>query len=254
MMSALTTGWIAFACIFGGSLVGMTLGAVLPERHLSQESKDVVKLGMGLLATMAALVLSLLLASAKSTYDTKNKELEEIAANTLLLDRVLAHYGPETQDARALVRKAVEKALHATWPEDGAEPPRLDAPGTIPVIEVVQDEIRALVPRTDAQRWLQSRALQVSGDVAQMRWLVFGSTGSSIPGPFLVALVFWVAAIFGSFGLFAPRNATVVGVLLVCALSVAMSLVLILEMDQPLAGWLKVSSGPLRYTLAHLGQ
>lgn len=245
---------MAFACIFGGSLAGMTLGALLPEQHLNQESKDVVKLGMGLIATMAALVLSLLIASAKTAYDTKNTELQQVAANVLLLDRVLAHYGPETQDARALVRKAVENALHAAWPEEGGEPARLDAPGTIPVVEVVQDEIRALVPRTDAQRWLQSRALQVSGDVAQMRWLVFGSSGSSIPGPFLVALVFWVTVIFGSFGLFAPRNATVVGVLLVCALSVATSLVLILEMDRPLEGWLKVSSAPLHYTLAHLGQ
>ena len=253
-MTPLTIGWIALACVFGGTVAGMVLGAVLPAHHLNQESRDVVKLGIGLIATMAALVLSLLIASAKGTYDTKTRELQDLAANTLLLDRALAHYGPETQETRALVRQAVEKALRASWPADGTAPLRVDAPGTIPVIELVQDQIRALVPQTEAQRWLQSRALQVSGDVAQMRWRVFGSTGSSIPGAFLIALVFWLTAIFGSFGLFAPRNATVVGVLLVCALSASMSLVLILEMDRPLDGWLKISSAPLDYTLAHLGQ
>jgi len=78
--------------------------------------------------------------------------------------------------------------------------------------------------------------------------------GSSVPVPFLVVVVFWLTVIFGSFGIFAPRNATVIAVLIVCALSVACSIFLILEMDQPFRGVMKISSTPLRFTLSHLGQ
>src|SRR5713226_6343005 len=110
-MSSLATSGIIFGCVFGGALVGMFLRAVLPERHLSPETKDVVKLGMGLIATMAALVLSLLIASAKSSFDTQRSELAQLSANIILLDRVLAVYGPETQDARELLRRAAVGAI-----------------------------------------------------------------------------------------------------------------------------------------------
>jgi hypothetical protein len=252
-MNPLEVGCIAFVSVSSGALLGMALGAVLPEHHLSAESKDVVKLGMGLIATMAALVLGLLIASAKTSFDTRNSELQHVAADILVLDRVLAHYGPETKDARDLLRRAVEVRLDATWPSD-SRPSRVDVPEGTPLVEGMQDEIRALSPPDDAHRWLQSRALAVSADAAQTRWLIFGSSGSSIPAAFLVVLIFWITMIFGSFGLFAPRNATVVGVLLVCALSIAGSLVRILEMDRPLEGSMKISSAPLRYALAHLGE
>jgi hypothetical protein len=69
----------------------MLLRRVLPEHHLSTDSKDVVKLGMGLIGTMAALVLALLIASAKSSFDTQSNEVMEMSADFMLLDRTLAH-------------------------------------------------------------------------------------------------------------------------------------------------------------------
>src|SRR5215813_6193158 len=253
-MSSLQIAGIAFACIFSGALLGMLLRTVLPEHHLSAESKDVVKVGMGLIATMAALVLGLLTGSAKGSYDTQDSELKQMAANVLLLDRTLAHYGPETASIRDQIRHAIEYKLAATWPEDGSAG-RTDTSETTPAVERIEDEIRSLSPRNDEQRALQSRALQVTGDVLQTRWLMFGQqAGNAIQTPLLTVLVFWLAALFASFGLFAPRNATVIAVLCVSALSVAGAILLILEMHQPFQGLIKVSSAPVRYALAHLGQ
>src|SRR5271163_2511215 len=100
----MTVGCIIMACVFGGALTGMVLRLILPEHHLSTDSKDVVRLGIGLIATMSALVLALLVASAKSSYDAQKTEVTQISANIVLLDLALAHYGPETKDIRAQLR------------------------------------------------------------------------------------------------------------------------------------------------------
>jgi hypothetical protein len=232
----------------------MRVRTLLPEHHLSADSKDVMKLGMGLLATTAALVLGLLIASAKGAFDTQNNEVKQAAANVLLLDRTLAHYGPETKELRDLIRRALAYRLALTWPEDASQPARLDAPEMTPTVEGIGDQIRALVPQNEAQRGLQTRALQIIGDLERTRWLVFGSAGDPIPFPFLVVLIFWITVLFVSFGLFAPPNATVVAVLFVSALSISTSIYLIVELGRPFAGLMKISSAPLRYALSHLGQ
>ena len=245
---------IVFACVFGGALLGMFLRVVLPKHHLSEDTKDVIKLGMGLIATMAALVLGLVIAAAKSSYDTQNEAVKHTAAKVLLLDRMLSHYGPETKEARELLRRAVASRLEAIWPENRSQRARLDAPDAVFADRGIEARILQLSPQNDTQRWLQTQALRIGRDISETRWLVLGGLGTSVPVPFLVVVVFWLTIIFGSFGLFAPRNATVVAVLFLCALSVAGSIFLILEMDRPFEGVMKVSSAPLRYTLSHLGQ
>jgi hypothetical protein len=209
---------------------------------------------MGLIATMAALVLGLLTGSAKSSFDAQNSEVKHNAADIILLDRVLAHYGPETKDARALLRRTVAARLAETWPEEFAPPTGEEGSGTTATTEEIQDQIRAFTPRDNAQRWLQSRALQISGDVMQTRWLLFEQASNSVQTPLLVVLLFWLTALFASFGLFAPRNGTVIVVLAVATRSVAGAIFLILEMNQPFRGLIKVSSTPLRETLAQLGR
>jgi hypothetical protein len=246
---------VAFACIFGGTLLAMFFRAILPEHHVSDESKDAVKLGIGMIATLAALVLGLLIASSKGTFDTMNSGLRQTSARVILLDRVMAHYGPETMEARDLLRRYVASAIERFWPEDKFGPAVAKAREGRVDIEAVQDKLRQLSPRTDAQRWLQSRALQISGDIAEGRWLLIEQMGqSSLPMPFFVMLVFWLTFIFATFGLFSPRNATVIAVLLVCALSAAGSLFLIMELDTPYGGLIKVSSGPLRNAFVLLGK
>jgi hypothetical protein len=254
-MSTLEIAGITFVCIFGGALLGMFLQNVLPAHHLSDKSQTSVTLGMGLIATMAALVLGLLTGSAKSSFDNQDGEIKQMSANLILLDRTLAHYGPETANIRDQIRRAIEYKLAVTWPENSGAA-RLDTSENDPAVEGIEDEIRALSPKNDVQRSLQSRAEQITGEVLRTRWLMVGQqAGNAIQPPLLVALVFWLAALFASFGLFAPRNATVIAVLFVSALSVSGAILLILEMNQPFKqGLVKVSSAPLRYTLEHLGK
>jgi len=244
---------IVFACVFGGALLGMFLRSLTPEHHLSQGSQDVIKLGMGLIATMAALVLGLVIATANSSYDSQNQAVKQSAAKALLLDRMLASYGPETKETRDLLRRMVAYRLDEIWPEERSQPAGLEGPQPAPTAQDFMTRVLQLSPQNDAQRWLQSQALQTASDVMETRWFALGGRGSSVPVPFLVVVVFWLTIIFGSFGLFAPRNGTVVAVLLLCALSVAGSIFLILEMDQPYRGLMKISSAPLRYTLSQLG-
>ncbi|MFZ0050683.1 MAG: hypothetical protein WAK96_02820 [Desulfobaccales bacterium] len=254
-MSALIISLIAFACIFGGTLLGMFLRTILPGHHVGDDSKDAVKLGTGMIATMAALVLALLIASAKGNFDTMSSDLRQASARVILLDRVMAHYGPETNEARDLLRRDIASTIKRVWPEDKIGQAVTEAPQGRINFEAIQDKLRQLSPRNDAQRWLQSRALEISGEIAEGRWLLIEQLGQrSIPMPFFVILVFWLTIIFASFGLFSPRNATVITVLLICALSAAGSLFLIMELDTPYQGLIKVSSAPLRIALAHLGQ
>lgn len=249
-MSSMEISCIVFGAVFGGALLGMILHAWLPKHHLSEDSKDVVKVGMGLIATITALVLGLLTASAKSSYDAQRNGLAQLAANVSLLDRILAHYGSEANKAREQLRRGVGDLVARTWPEHGQTGP-MEAPGRY---ESVYETIQALTPKTDTQRTLQAAALKTGTDILQARWLLFAQRGSSMPLPFLVVMVFWLAVLFASFSLFARPNATVVATLLVCALSVAGGVFLILELDRPFEGFIKISSEPLERALELLGR
>ena len=254
-MSSMTISCIVFACVFGGTLLGMILRGLLPEHHLTAESKDIVKLGMGLLGTMTALVLGLLIASAKGSFDTQRNGLAQLSANLILLDRTLAHYGPVTKEVREMLRASVVDMLQHTWPEENPQSGQAEAKiGTEGRYEGLYEKIQDLTPKNDAQRTLQAQALKTGIDIAQTRWLLFTQKGSSIPTPFLVVMVCWLTLILGSFGLFAPPNATVFMTLLVCALAVSSAIFLILELDRPFDGIIQVSSDSLRSALAQIGR
>jgi hypothetical protein len=250
-MSSITISLIVFACIFGGALLGIFLHAVLPQHHLAADSKDIVKLGMGLVGTMAALVLGLLVASAKGSYDNQSAELTQMSANIALLDRGLALYGPETKEERAMLRGSVVRILDQMWSKDGASSSPMAAPSGG---EILFEKIQGLSPKNDAQRLLQGQVLNIVVDLGKTRWLMYAQQATSVSMPLLVVLVLWLTVIFISFGLFAPFNATVVSSLFVSALSVSGAILLILEMYSPYSGLIQLSSAPLRATLAHLGQ
>jgi len=247
---------IVFASTLGGALVGNWLRTTLPEHHLNDQSRDTVKLGIGLIATMTALVLGLVTASAKSSFDAVDTAVKHTAMDILTLDRLLARYGPETGEIRGALQHALASRIDMIWPQSSSRPVHLDPirSGAASEVEKLADGIRGLTPRDDSQRSLQSRALDLAEALLQARWLYFAGGGTSVPLPFLVVLLFWLMITFASFGLFAPRNATVLVVLFVCALSVGSAVFLILEMDGPFDGLLKVSADPLRYAHAHLNQ
>jgi type II secretory pathway pseudopilin PulG len=231
----------------------MYLGKVLPKEHLSAEAKDVIKVAMAMIATLAALVLGLLTASAKSSLDEKENQVRGWAAQVVLLDRTLAAYGPETQGTRDLLKQTLAARIEQVWSGKGTgvQPTVLRSGSGV---EGVQQKLLALEPQTDAQRWLKNTALEIGQSMASSRWAGLQQLGRSIKWPFIVILVFWLAVIFASFGLFAPRNWIVTAALLLAALSVAGSIYLILEMDQPYGGLIKISSAPLLDALQQLGR
>jgi len=246
-------GWVVFAVVFGSAMLAMSLRAVVPEHHLSSESKDVVKLGIAVIATMSALVLSLLLASAKGSYDARNREFTQMSANIVVLDRLLAHYGQETKGVRDLLSRSVVDAIDRIASSDNFQLPILAPTTATP--QSIYEQIQQLSPQNEGQRSLRGEALRTAVELSQIRWLLFEQrAASSIPMPFLVVVVFWLGIIFASFGLYAPLNATVVVTLCVCALSLSGAIFLILELDRPFEGIIQVSSAPLRAALAHLGQ
>src|SRR5882724_2399352 len=251
-MGSITICSIIFTFIFGGALLGISLRTSLPEHHFSPDSKDAVKGGMGLVATMAALVLGLLVASAKSSYDAQNSELTELSSKVILLDRVLAHYGPESKEARDQLRDSVVRALDQMWSKEHTGLSQMGPSSTRS--EVLYDKIQALSPKDEAQRSIRSQAVNIVIGLGQTRWLMYEQGSNTVSAPLLIVLIFWLTALFISFGLFAPRNATVIATLLLSALSVSGAILLILEMYTPYAGLVHLSDGPLRTALAHLSQ
>jgi hypothetical protein len=251
-MSDLMVGGLAFVCGFGGAWLGLLLRSTLPPQHLGADSKDVVKLGTGLLATMAALVLSLLIASAKGSYDTQRSELAQLAADVIALDQALAHYGPETKEARELLRLAVVRVLNRMSLSASARPGELEPLGT--TMGPFYVALQKLSPENDVQRSLVGVALRMSTELGRTDGLLVEQARWSIPAPFLALLICWVTVIFMSFGLFAPRNATVLVTLGVCALSLSAAIFLILELNQPYRGLVQLSNAPLEGALTHLGQ
>jgi len=254
-MSPLAISLVAFGCIFGGTLIGMYLRAVLPEHHLSDESKNSVKLGIGMIATMSALVLSLLITSAKGTFDTINDGLIQTGSKIILLDRIMAQYGPETGESRDLLRRSVASAIDQLWPKERKQYTKGKALNPKAGLEAIHDKLLRISPQSEVQHRLLSQALQISGNIAEIRWLLTEQEGqSSLPMPFFLMLVFWLVIIFFCFGMVSPTNATVITVLLVCSLSVAAALYMILELDRPYGGLIEISGAPLRNALTYLSQ
>ena len=251
-MFPLAVGFLVFACTFGGFLAGMAMGERLPEGHRSKESRDTIHTGIALIATMTALVLGLVTASAKDSFDTVDKTVRRAAADILVIDRELARYGPETAPIRTTLRLAVEHKILAIWRRDAVGVLNLDARVENTDVESLVSEIRSLVPTTDEQTWLRARAIERTESLLEIRYQILGRFASSVPTPFLGILVFWLMVTFTSFGLFAPGNRTVVAVLFVCALSVSAAVFLVLELDGPFRGLIAVKPQPLELALAYL--
>jgi Protein of unknown function (DUF4239) len=243
---------IVFACIFGASLLGMLLRRVLPQHHLSTETKDSVKLAMGLVATMVALVLGLLIAAAKDKYDKESAGVTQMAAKVIFLDRMLANYGPETKEVRELLKQMVERVANSMWPDQPSTDSQLDPSASR--TETIYAAAQALAPQNDFQSTLKSQALSKVFDLGQMRWQEFEQANSALSVPLLCILTFWLAILFISFGLFAPSNGTVVVALFTAALAVAGAIFLMLELNSPFSGMLQIPRTAFDDAVAHLGK
>ena len=247
-----TIALILFVILVGVTLIGGRLRRLLPPEQLSAESKEVMKLALGLVATMTAILLGLLISSAKSTFDTARSEVMQMAAKVALLDRVLVLYGPETGDARRALRDATDEAVRRTWPAQRSGPVRLDPNQQMG--DAVYAAISRLAPQDEAQHALKTQAANLMVQLAELRSLLQAQAVSSVSKPLLIALMVWLVVIFFGFSLLAPANATSTLALIAGAFSVACAVLIILELDFPFAGIVRIPSDPMINTLSHLAK
>jgi hypothetical protein len=254
-MSNLIIASIVFACCLAAGLIGLMLHRVVPEHHLDDESKDTVKLVMGLIATLSALVLGLLIATAKSSYDAQQTAVQQLAADIIQFDQQLARFGPETKELRAQLLSDVSRVHALIWSPDGAGAAALDPMVSARDFDAIYRGVQDLVPGNAAQHDHQAKALEIGSTISRTRHLLqFVAITSQIPLPVLIVLVLWVVTLFLGFGLFARFNLTVIASLSVGALSIAAAILLILELNSPFSGLLRISDAPIQYALSHIGE
>jgi hypothetical protein len=249
-MSPLALSAIVFALVVVSILVGTWLRRLLPQHHLDEDAKNIVRLGVALIATMAALVLSLLIAAANGSYDTQSNQVRQTTADIILLDNLMAAYGPDGVPIRKSLRSTIGPFIDRLWRENESAGPR-------PFVANVAAEradlgIRALSPQNELQRSLKERALQVIADLEQTRLLLFVESGNTIPMPFLAVLTIWLMIIFASYSLFTSLNVTTFTILSLFALSAAAAIFLILELNSPFSGLMTIPSAPLHNALPPL--
>jgi hypothetical protein len=251
-MNGVATGLLVFAFLAGVSLLVLWLHPRLPSAHRSKETTDIIRLGIGVVATVAALILALLISSVKNNFDQVNHDVQQFARGLVLTDRALRFYGPGAEPARALLVQYTERALRETWPDDKTKAIVQD-----PIAGALLDQTEAAIQalQSEGRKPIQAAAAaDAIREVVRQRWELVEERGSAVSPTLVTALALWLGLIFASFGYNAPRNAAVLLLLLVCAASVAGAVFLVVDMDGPFTGLLTVPSDPVRRALAHMQQ
>ena len=245
---------IVFTCVFLGSMVGLWLNAFLPEHHRSQASHDAIKLGTGMISVLASLVLGLLIANIKGSFDTTDAQIRSFAATLIQLDQALRDYGPETANARDELRDYTARAIEDQWPHEHDHPAKMEDASAGQELDKVHRAVLQLRPDDPAQQSLRESAVKLIDTALQTRWLLIERAESSIQPVFMIILIAWITLIFVSFGYNAPLNATVITAFFICSVALAACLFMIVEMDGPFDGLIVISSHAMRDALAHMSQ
>ncbi|MBI2738133.1 MAG: hypothetical protein HYX38_16500 [Rhodospirillales bacterium] len=241
----------SFGLILVSIAGGLFLRYRLPDSHLSGDSKDVIRLATALIGTMAAVVVALLFASTRSSYEATNSNVARLTAGVVELDQLLKEYGgPESVELRGALRTDVASMVSAIWRDDAPVTGQLLRPVTQE--ETVLYKLRQLDPKTPVQAALKTRALAVSNDIEQTRLTLLSQPPDTLSKPFITVLVLWLCFIFASFSMSSKANPTLVVVLLVCGFTAATAIYLILELGQPFDGLLQLSNSALRRALPSL--
>lgn len=245
-MSAVAIVLIAFALILLSTGLGLLLRHQLPERHLSGDSKEVIKLATALVGTMSALVIALLFASTRASYEATGSQISQLTANVIELDRILKGLGDEGVALRKVLRDDVKTLADSIWQSEAGNSTKAIAEE----VSVV-GKLRQLVTQDPRGVW-QARALAVSDALAQIQLAIQSHPPDSMSKPFVFLLVLWLCFIFATFAMSSAPNMTLLCVLFFCALSAASAIYLILELGQPFEGLMQVPSAPLRNALPPL--
>ena len=248
-MTSLTVALLSFLCLCTGIGLGLLLQGMLPGHHLGSDSKDTVKLASGMIATLTAMVLGLLVSSAKFSYDSLNAGVVEGGARTIQLDRALANLGPQTLPIRRQLRESLEFTLSTVLDPKGPSPESTEEFERRSSIDRTGQRLRALKTETEAEHQIYNEAYQLAMELARNRWKMIEQHQSTLPTPFFVILLFWLGLLFATFALFAPRHGTAITVLVVCAMSMSSALFLIHDLNQVPNGLIRLSPAPLKKAL-----
>ena len=211
--------------------------------------------GRGLIATMAALILGLLVSSSKGTYDRVNALVNEAAANTINLDRTLRNYGPGAEPLRQLLIDRVTRIKNDIWPEDAKASKKSSVAfkEESTILDLIS-RISNLDAKSPEELEMKSNAIAIASDLNRERWQITVEATTKLPLPLVVIPVFWITFLTFIYGIFSPRNGTVTLVLLFCSLSIAGAIFLICEMSMPLDGSIKIPSQPFQTVLEMIRQ
>ena len=247
MITVLTTAFVT-GCLLAAVGFGIWFRRFLPEHHLSSESKDTVKLALGLVATMSALLLGLLVNSAKNSYDTTYSQVMQVASKYALMDRMLKIYGPQATEVRSELHSLIEASIPRIWPDntDIQTPSKANAP----IGDAFYVTLLKLNTRDDTEHTLKTQAISLMVEIAQIRSLMQAESTKSISKPMLLVMVFWLVLIFFGFSLIAPANATANLAMIGSALCAAAAIYLILELNHPFSGLMRISSEPMLNVLS----
>ena len=251
-MNASLTAAFVFGIMAAAVILGRVLRRVIPDDHLVPETKDAVKLAMGVVATMAALLLGLLVNSAKGTYDNERSEVFQIAAKVAFLNRVLELYGPEATPVRAQLHSAVEDATIQIWLQGESRQGQFFSNSKSG--KAMNDGLQHLAPQNDEQRGFKAQAIALTFELGQLRSLVLAQSASSILTPMLIVVIGWFVLIYSCFSVISPPNGTVTIALMISALTVSGAIFLILELDQPFSGLMQISSEPILNAVSQTGK
>jgi Protein of unknown function (DUF4239) len=251
-MYALSISLVVFVLMFAGALAGVPVRPLLLEKHVHPDSREVVKMVTGLVGHAGCTGAGAVDLVREKFVRSETGQVRQMTATIILLDDLLGQYGPEATPVRALLRQSVQPLANRIWHEGASSIAKPVVFQSTAQLSAFENQLAGLSPNDDAQRSLQSRAIQAFTEGAQIRLQLFAQTGNSIPTPFLIILIFWLSAIFASFTLFSQTNLIVMASLFVCALSFAGAIFLVLELDNPFTGLMGISSATLRNALLPL--
>lgn len=253
-MSPFVIALLVAALMMAGALGGGFLRRRLSSRHFDDETKDVVKLGLGFLATLSALVMGLVISSSKASYDAKAEMVHTSAALIIEFDTSLRQIGPAADPIRQLLRDAVASTMHQIWSTQGATSGLPDSVATKRRVGQLEKMLFDLSVTGEMQRKAQANAFNAVAELTRINAVAFTQRGSDVITPLLSVVACWMMLNIAGWNLFAPANRMVMAVNVVCALSVASAIFLILEMDQPFNGVIGISDAPMRAALLRLSE
>jgi hypothetical protein len=244
-------GFIVLGAILAGAFGGVKVRDRLPKHHLTDETKGLVTVSTAVVATVSALVLGLLISNANTSFTRLGGQVTALSAEILRLDHILRRYGADAEPARNMLLQYAQHKSADLFPDDRADV-RLSNPSTYELLQRLEDMLLALKPANPRDQWWLAQAMTLAAKIGETRWLLAQQIGQGTPKAFVALLVFWLALLFASFGLFAPRNLTSTITLTLCALAVAGAVAMFLELEQGLGGVVRISPEPMRQAVQTL--